>query len=160
MQADLPEHPQSVLFVCTGNICRSPTAEGIFRKLCKDSGIKCTIASRGLTSYHRGEPPSTGAIEMAAKKGYDLSQQRASTFRPRDFDDFEVIFGMTAAHVTELHRLLKLHNPRALDKPVIALFDSTDVPDPYYGDEDLYEKVLIIIERCCKNLFSKMFHPL
>src|SRR5713101_8646772 len=94
-----------VLFVCTGNICRSPTAEAIFRKLATDAGMAVTADSAGTHGYHVGEPPDPRAQKAAAKRGYDLSGLRARTIEDADFQRFDLILAMDQEHHATLSRI-------------------------------------------------------
>src|SRR5213592_5302144 len=94
-----------VLFVCTGNICRSPTAEAIFRKLAADAGMAVTADSAGTHGYHIGEPPDSRAQKAAAKRGYDLSALRARTIEGADFQRFDLILAMDQDHHAILSRI-------------------------------------------------------
>ncbi len=173
-----------VLFVCTGNICRSPTAEGVARKLLIDAGLdaRVTVDSAGLDGWHAGDPPDPRAIESAQRRGYDLSAQRARRFGPADFDDFALIVGMDRGHVAQLGA----RRPQGAAGKVggaagkvggaagkvggaageVRLFleflatDDTDfgddVPDPYYGDMTDYELSLDLIERGLPGLIETL----
>ncbi|MCH8002717.1 MAG: low molecular weight phosphotyrosine protein phosphatase, partial [Proteobacteria bacterium] len=135
-----------VLFVCTGNICRSPSAEGVARKLLIDAGLDARVAvdSAGLGGWHVGEPPDPRAIESARRRGYDLSAQRARQFGRADFDDFALIVGMDRGHVAQL----RARRPRGAAGEVRLFLEfltaddpgfGDDVPDPYYGGMADYE---------------------
>jgi len=152
-----------VLFVCTGNICRSPTAEGVARKLLIDAGLDARVAvdSAGLGGWHVGDPPDPRAIESARRRGYDLSAQRARQFGRADFDDFALIVGMDRGHVAQL----RARRPRGTAGEVrlflefLAVDDpgfGDDVPDPYYGGMADYELSLDLIERGLPGLIETL----
>jgi protein-tyrosine phosphatase len=143
---------RSILFVCTGNICRSPTAEAVLRHLAARESINLRVESAGLGDWHVGDPPDERAQHHARNRGYDLSAQRARQVRPRDFDDFELILAMDGGH---LRALLGMAPPRHRAK--IRLFAADrDVPDPYYGGPDGFERVLDLVEAQCASLLAEL----
>lgn len=146
---------RSILFVCTGNICRSPTAEGVFRTLCARAGIELRIESAGLGDWHVGEAPDERAQHHARGRGYDLSAQRARQVRLRDFDEFHLILAMDGGHLRALQRMAP---PRHRAK--IRLFaEGGDVPDPYYGGAEGFERVLDLVEERCRALLDELKAP-
>ena len=112
-----------VLFVCLGNICRSPAAEGVMRELAPD----WTIDSAGTSGWHIGDPPYGPMVAAAAKEGIDLAPLRARQFTPADFDNFDLIVAMDAKNLADIERL----RPQGSTTPVRMMADA-DVPDPYY----------------------------
>jgi protein-tyrosine phosphatase len=139
-----------VLFVCTGNICRSPTAHGIFEALVEKEGLAefFTIDSAGTTAYHVGESPDPRSQEHAKKRGYDLSHIRARQVVRSDFEDFDFVLAMDGGH---LKALLRQAPPQS--RAEVALFldhhpgpHTRDVPDPYYGGAGGFEEVLDLVE--------------
>jgi protein-tyrosine phosphatase len=143
---------RSILFVCTGNICRSPTAEAVFRTLAKKAGLELRIESAGLGDWHVGQPPDDRAQHHAKGRGYDLSAQRARQVRARDFDDFDLILAMDRGHLRALERMAP---PRQRAK--IRLFaPERDVPDPYYGGPEGFERVLDLVESQCRSLLAEL----
>ncbi|KAF0225906.1 MAG: Low molecular weight [Rhodospirillaceae bacterium] len=147
-----------VLFVCTGNICRSPTAEGVFRALVESHGLSdhIMVDSAGTHAYHVGEPPDSRSTAAARKRGIDLSGQRARKVRGADFDDFDLVLAMDRSHQQSLVQLC----PKAWEDKV-RLFLSfapelglRDVPDPYYGAGDGFERVLDMIEAGSRGLLD------
>jgi len=147
-----------VLFVCLGNICRSPAAEGVFRKMISDHNLNHLIAhdSCGTGGWHEGEPPDGRMIEHAKKRGYDLSDLVARQIRPeKDFNNFDLILTMDESNAINVRRLTK--DPLHLKKikaftSYCNIHDISEVPDPYYKDEIGFELVLDILEDGCEQL--------
>jgi protein-tyrosine phosphatase len=147
-----------VLFVCTGNICRSPTAEGVTRKLVAERGheARIEIDSAGTHGYHEGEPPDARSIEAAARRGVDLSRQRARRLRKDDFAAFELILAMDRGHA----RILNRQAPRGAEARIAMFLDyaphlgASDVPDPYYGGAGGFELVLDMVEAAADGLIE------
>jgi len=150
----------SVLFVCLGNICRSPTAEAVFRERAARAGMadRFVIASAGTGDWHVGQPPDRRAIAHAAKRGYDLRKQRARQICEDDFDSFGWILAMDETVLREVSELC----PETHDGYLGLLLDVApqlqvrEVPDPYYGGADGFERVLDLIEAASDALLEKM----
>ncbi|MCR6631006.1 MAG: low molecular weight phosphotyrosine protein phosphatase [Magnetospirillum sp.] len=147
-----------VLFVCTGNICRSPTAEGVFRALVATEGLDGRIAtdSAGTHGYHVGEPPDRRSAAAARKRGVELSDLRARKVRPGDFDEFDLVLAMDRGHADILRRQCP---PGRADRVRLFLdfapeLGAKDVPDPYYGDGDGFERVLDMVEAGARGLLA------
>lgn len=144
-----------ILFVCLGNICRSPTAEGVFARLAQEAGVEVGIDSAGTGGWHVGNPPDARATREAAKRGYDLSVLRARQVRPGDFEAFDLILAMDRSNLADLERM----RPAGNDTPVRLFLDYADsprdeVPDPYYdGGFDL---VLDLIEGASRGLLAEL----
>ena len=148
-----------ILFVCMGNICRSPTAEGVFRRLvaerAADAGIQ--VDSAGTHDYHVGDPPDTRAIAAAARRGVDLRPLRARAVRDEDFTAFDLIVAMD-----RLNRATLLERSPVQVHERIRLFlefaDTTeeDVPDPYYGGAPGFERVLDLAEDASLGLLEEI----
>jgi protein-tyrosine phosphatase len=143
---------KKVLFVCTGNICRSPTAEGVLRKMVADTGLDIHVESAGTHDYHVGNAPDERAQHHAKARGYDLSAQRARQVRKRDFEEFDLIVAMDRGHLYILQR----HCPPQHQGKLRMLVGGHDVPDPYYGGPEGFEQVLDMVEAACLGLLSEI----
>jgi protein-tyrosine phosphatase len=150
-----------VLMVCTGNICRSPTAEGVLRRKLVDSGLadRVEVESAGMVDYHAGSPPDHRAQQTALRRGYDLSRQRARQLRPSDFESFDLLLAMDTDH---LERMVDMY-PGPTAGRIRLLMDysptrprGTSVPDPYYGAPAGFERVLDMIEEACEGLLRDL----
>ena len=149
----------SVLFVCMGNICRSPTAEGVFRKRAGEAGLAdLHIDSAGTHAYHVGEPPDLRSQEFAVKRGYDLSMQRARKVSPTDFAKFDYVLAMDRDNLA----LLEAACPQQY-RHKLGLFmqfakncPSDVVPDPYYGGGKGFDLVLDYIEAASDGLIEAL----
>jgi len=149
-----------VLFVCMGNICRSPSAEGVFRAVAKREGLmrKLLIDSAGTHDYHIGEPPDARAIASAQRRGYDIAKLRARQFEAKDFSRFDWIVAMDR---NNLHRLIEMQ-PKEFGGHVGLLLDFAphlgirEIPDPYYGGPDGFERMLDLIEPASEALLARI----
>jgi protein-tyrosine phosphatase len=149
-----------VLFVCTGNICRSPTAEAIFRKLAANAGMAeaVTADSAGTHGYHVGEPPDPRSQKAAAKRGYDLSALRARTIEDADFQRFDLILAMDQEHYATLSRIAgaTAGHKLKLMMSYARRFKEREVPDPYYGGPQGFERVLDMLEDAAQGLLEAL----
>ena len=141
-----------VLFVCTGNICRSPTAEGVLKELARQYGLELHVESRGTHDYHVGEPPDERAQRHAKQRGYELGAQRAKHLSKLDFEAFDLVLAMDRGHLRILQRLCP---PQHAGK-VRLFIQETEVPDPYYGGPEGFEQVLDLVEAACRGLLEEM----
>ena len=148
----------SVLFVCMGNICRSPTAEGVFRSVVEREGLGDVIHidSAGTHAYHVGEGPDRRSQQAALKRGIDLSAQRARRARKQDFARFDYLLAMDRDN---LQGLLAIAPPGDEEKARLFLtfapsLTTAEVPDPYYGSGDGFETVLDLIEAASEGLLA------
>jgi protein-tyrosine phosphatase len=143
---------RSVLFVCTGNICRSPTAEAVLRHLAAEEGIELRTASAGIGDWHVGSAPDARAQRHAKGRGYDLSTLRARQVCASDFAEFDLILAMDRGHLRALERRAP---PDARHK-VRLFLAGRDVPDPYYGGPEGFERVLDLVEAACRDLLREL----
>jgi protein-tyrosine phosphatase len=150
----------SILFVCLGNICRSPTAEAVFRTLAarEAAELALSIDSAGTADYHVGCEPDRRARETARRRGYDMSGMRARRVEAEDFERFDLILAMDRSNWSELRQIAP---PAARER--IRLFleygpdvDLMDVPDPYYGGPNGFEAVLDMIEATARGLLQHL----
>lgn len=150
----------SVLFVCTGNICRSPTAEGVLREILAQhpAGRKVRVDSAGTLDYHVGEAPDPRAQKHAVLRGYDLSKQRARQVALRDFHEFTWILAMDRTHLRQLNAIAP---PDATARIGLFLefsraYAGQEVPDPYYGGAAGFEVVLDMVEEGAACLLEEI----
>lgn len=136
-----------VLFVCTGNICRSPTAEAVFRHMVQQEGMaqKIHIDSAGTHGYHLGEPPDSRAIETASKRGISMRGITARKFVEEDAQVFDIIVAMDDGHFRQLSSVVPLEKLKLFLEFADGV-NETEVPDPYYGTLDGFEYVFDLVE--------------
>jgi len=152
-----------ILFVCMGNICRSPTAEGVMRRLLDDAGLadRVHVESAGTGGWHAGEPPDERATIAARRRGITLAGA-AQQVRAADFRDFDLLVAMDRANLREL--LAQVPDEDAADKvrllrefdPASSGAPDLDVPDPYYGGDRGFETVLDMVEAACRGLLDEL----
>lgn len=150
---------KKILLVCLGNICRSPLAEGILRSKLNDT---FHIDSAGTGGWHAGELPDKRSIQIAQKYGIDITQQRARKFQKEDFDIFDYIFVMDNQNYKDVINLAsnETHqNKVQLILEEIFPGERVDVPDPYYGSEDGFEKVFKMLDEACDSIAKKLLNP-
>ncbi|OGS93562.1 MAG: phosphotyrosine protein phosphatase [Gallionellales bacterium GWA2_59_43] len=147
----------SVLFVCMGNICRSPTAEAVFRHYVENAGLSehIHIDSAGTHDYHIGEPPDARTQRAAQQRGYDMSTLRGRQVGAADFDRFDYVLAMDHANLAILQRLAQ----QGGGDPQLFLeyakhHKEREVPDPYYGGADGFERVLDMVEDAAEGLLQ------
>ncbi|MFZ6871755.1 low molecular weight protein-tyrosine-phosphatase [Undibacterium sp. Di27W] len=149
---------RAILFVCMGNICRSPSAEGVFRSHALAAGLNLHIDSAGTHAYHIGEPPDPRSQEFAARRGIDLSQQRARKLSDDDFEKFDLLLAMDKENLARM----KAACPPAYQHKLKLMMDyasqsdSEIVPDPYYGGPHGFDLVLDYIEDASKGLVLRI----
>ena len=158
IQAPSPERAAtySVLFVCMGNICRSPTAHGVFRHKVVHSGLvsQVQVDSAGTHNYHPGKAPDERTQRHAALRGYDLSDLRARQMRVEDFERHDPVLAMDWDNLALAQELCPPRHARKLRRMTefCQRFDSPVVPDPYYGGAAVFEEVLDLVEDACDGL--------
>jgi protein-tyrosine phosphatase len=160
--AATPRHPFRVVFVCTGNICRSPMAAVVFRSLAESAGLgdRVSSVSAGTGDWHVGERADSRTIEALERHGYDGATHRARQFTATDFADADLVVALDRTH----ERILRQWARRDGDEEKIALllaFDPEahgrqDVPDPYYAGPEMFDEVLGMIESACRSLFRQL----
>lgn len=147
-----------VLFVCMGNICRSPTAQGVFRKLVEEAGLadRIEIDSAGTHAYHVGEPPDSRAQETALRRGIQMADLRARRAEPDDFHYFDYILAMDRDNYRSLSSICPPGHQQRLTlfldfAPELGL---REVPDPYYGGPSGFERVFDMVEAAANGLLD------
>ncbi len=148
----------SVLFVCMGNICRSPTADGVFRQKLVTCGLHHTVRvdSAGTHDYHPGCPPDPRSQEHAARRGYDLSSLRARQIQPADFAAFDLILAMDHDNLALLQQACPPQHQHKLRRltEFCQHLSSPIVPDPYFGGANGFEEVLDLVEDASDGLLA------
>lgn len=150
-----------ILMVCTGNICRSPTAEGVLRTKLERAGLarRVVVDSAGTLGSHAGEPPDARAIRHAARRGYDLSPLRARPVRAEDFQRFDWLFAMDRDNLAWLERKAppgSTAQKALLMSQALSVQDTWEIPDPYYGSPEGFERVLDLIEAACDGFVQRI----
>lgn len=152
--------PTRILFVCLGNICRSPLAESVFRHLARERGVEheFEVDSAGTSGYHAGDPPDARSVATARARGVEVAG-RSRELRPDDLTRFDYVIAMDAENLTEVERLrgsltggARVHRLREWDPAGGEL----DVPDPYYGGPHGFERVHELVERSCAALLDHL----
>ncbi len=141
-----------ILFVCLGNICRSPTAEGVIRHFAMTRGSDHEIDSAGTGGWHAGDPPDARMSAAALQRGIDLSAQKARQVCVDDFYRFTHIYAMDAQNLADLEAI----RPKDARAELALFLGEGDVPDPYYGGPDGFEHVLDLVEARCADLLEKL----
>jgi protein-tyrosine phosphatase len=151
----------NLLFVCMGNICRSPTAEGVMRHLLREAGLEdeIVIDSAGTGSWHVGNPPDERATEAARRRGITL-EGAARQVRPGDFEEYDLLLAADRDNLADLRAIAPDDAARAKVR-LLREFDpeahgDLDVPDPYYGGPGGFEEVLDLVERACRGLLAEV----
>ncbi len=148
---------QSILFICTGNICRSPTADGMLRQKLKEEGLHhIKVDSAGTHSFHEGGPPDSRAVKEAAERGYDIKGLVSRPVTPEDFQEFDLMVAMDEGHLKTLQAMkpahsqteIKLHSDFATNPKW------QNVPDPYYGGDEHFTMAFDLIENGVDGLLK------
>jgi len=149
-----------VLFVCMGNICRSPTAHGVFRRLVVEQGLShlVEIDSAGTHAYHIGEPPDRRARQTALERGIDIGDLRARLAEPADFDRFDYVLAMDQDNYRNLSRLCPegMESKLRLFMDFAPEFGFREVPDPYYGGQRGFDQVFDLVEEAARGLLDDL----
>jgi protein-tyrosine phosphatase len=143
---------KSITFVCLGNICRSPIAEGCAIKLAQENNINIQISSSGTGSWHVGESPCENSIKVCKTNNVDISKLIASQFNKNDIDSYDLVVALDDKNVESL----KILGAKNIVKLGSYGYDSQDVPDPYFFDGfEGFDKIFTMIDECVKNLFKE-----
>lgn len=144
----------SILFVCLGNICRSPLAEGVFRDLAAREGVAVEVDSAGTGDWHLGHPPDKRAQAVAAKNGVDICGLRARLVTPDDFRRFDYIVAMDASNLANLEAM-RLEGAKAeVGRLLDYAKEAGDVPDPYYGGPEDFDETYRLVVAGAKGLLE------
>ena len=146
-----------ILMVCLGNICRSPLAEGILRSKISEKHI---VASAGAISFHEGSPPDKRSTKIAKEYGVDISHQRANYFTEKHLEDFDKIFCMDLKNLEDVLSKAKSEEQRnkvslIMEEAGVLSDEKIEVPDPYYGDMNDFEKVYQMLDQACEAIAEK-----
>lgn len=145
-----------VLFVCMGNICRSPSAQGVYEKHIENMGLseKYMVDSAGTHSYHVGSKPDSRSANFALKRGIDLTQQKSRLITESDFERFDYIVAMDDENYKNIKLICPIHHHTKIHKMMSFFLASnyTEIPDPYYGGDQGFELVLDLLEMACVGL--------
>jgi len=148
----------SVLFVCMGNICRSPSAEAVFRYKAQAQGLSLIIDSAGTVGAHAKEKPDHRAQKVGIERGYSFDGIKARKVTVRDFDDFDLILAMDNDNLEYLHKISPVHlqHKAMLFLDFAKNHEESEVPDPYYGGANGFRFVLDLVEDASDGLLAKM----
>lgn len=154
------DNPYKIVFVCLGNICRSPTAEGVFQHLVNERGLQSYfyVDSAGTSAYHIGETANSRSRDTASKHGIEL-KSRARRFEAEDLEEFDLIVAMDSQNLKDIKQL---DTKGTIDAKVVSMRDydprpgDGNVPDPYYGGIDGFKNVFEIVKRSCETLLDEL----
>ncbi|MDP5291831.1 low molecular weight protein-tyrosine-phosphatase [Oceanimonas sp. CHS3-5] len=147
----------SVIFACMGNICRSPTAEAVFRHKAASAGLNMEIDSAGTIGYHAGSGPDARARAAGEARGYDFSGMRARQVMVQDFERFDLVLAADKENLRDLQRLCPAEHSHKV-KLLLSFAEGAEqeVPDPYYGGEQGFEHVLDLVEAACEGVLKQL----
>lgn len=151
--------PKRILFVCLGNICRSPMAEGIFRQKLRELNLAVETDSAGTGDWHVGDPPDARMQETAKGRGIDISDLRGRQFTQDDFDDFDHIYVMDESNRENVLKLARDENDRAKVEMMLNTIypgENISVPDPYFGGPQGFEHVFDLLDRAAVEVLKKL----
>ena len=150
---------KSILFVCLGNICRSPLAEGILRKKLADKNIPVLVDSAGTISWHASHPPDSRSVMVARQFGIDISGLRGRHFTSKDYENFDLILAMDKGNLSDILK----QAPDAASKSKVKLCldyaglgTNKDVPDPYYGEFEDFDDLYELLNKACDQMIIKL----
>lgn len=149
---------KAILFICLGNICRSPTAEAVFKKRSKNAGISVWCDSAGTGAWHQGERPDHRAMSAGRKRGYSFAGQTSREIDPSDFETFDLILAMDMQNLTALKAMCpqEYYHKLILFLDYAPHSDAQEVPDPYYGGADGFDRVIDLIEIASEGLIKAL----
>lgn len=150
---------KKILFVCTGNICRSPMAEGILREKLKKLRVPAELDSCGFESFHAGDHPDNRAVATLKKHGIDISSHSARLFTIRDLKYFDHIYVMDASHYNKIMRIISDDQDRKkvdFIMNAVSPGSNTPVPDPWYDDLTAFEHVYYLLDDACESIANRM----
>ncbi len=148
-----------ILMVCLGNICRSPLAEGILRRKAEKHQLKVAIDSAGTSNYHIGSPPDHRAIANAQKHNIEISQLKARQFSVEDFNTFDHIFVMDSSNHADVISLARSKGDKQKVEMILNRIypnSNMSVPDPYFGGEQGFENVFILLDKACDVIIDSL----
>lgn len=146
----------SVLFVCTGNICRSPTAHALLVHKAREAGFSVRVDSAAISDEERGNPPDRRSVAEAKRRGIAMPDHRARQVTAKDFDRFDHVIGMTRAHGAALRRIAPAHVDKVSLMMDFAGKKDRDVPDPWYGDQAAFVEAFDMIEQGIDGLLARL----
>lgn len=151
------KNARKIIFVCTGNICRSPMAEAVFRHMVSAGTAEITVDSAGTHGYHIGERPDHRTLKVCAEKGIPTENIRARKLELRDFSEFDLILGMDSGHVAHLKAIAPKESSAKIHLFMeFAGMEANDVPDPYYGGVDDFYIVYQMVDVGCRKILSNL----
>ncbi|MBC35296.1 MAG: protein-tyrosine-phosphatase [Bacteroidetes bacterium] len=147
-----------ILFVCLGNICRSPLAEGILLAKAAEKGLDIEVESAGFESYHINEPPDERAVKICDRYGIDIKENKCRLFTVEDFDKFDRIYVMDSGNYRDVQYFSRHEEDMQKVSYLLSVIDGKNqaVPDPYYGGEEGFENVYQLINNACGKIVEKI----